>query len=449
VTNRRLRQTQKAWKHFMDSRNAVPSSFSIGYYSPGWPLTAFCNGIVTYVATIAPTLKAMGHQVSILAYQVVDSTQEESVYDIQQARASRSMPGRVVDRLWSRVAPRSASRHIARRSLLTIVRRAIAERGIEIIEMEESFGSARWVRQATSIPVCVRLHGPWFLNGTAAGVPDDGAFRKRVREEGRAIRVADAVTAPSRNVLEQVREFYGLALPEAEVIPPPTSPVPAAERWRLEDCNPKQVLFIGRFDRHKGGDLIIEAFGRVLQEVPEARLRFVGPDRGCIASDGRKWNLENFIRDRIPGALETDRVEWLGQAPQPYPALAQLRRGAMVSVICSRYENFPLTVLEAMALGCPIVAANAGGITEILQDGVNGLLHRAGNPSDIAAKIIHLLKNPAQAAELGRQAAADCERRFCLDVVASRMVEFYRRIISRQALLPRDQHGGDRPRPSL
>ena len=86
-----------------------------------------------------------------------------------------------------------------------------------------------------------------------------------------------------------------------------------------------------------------------------------------------------------------------------------------------------------MALGCPTIGANAGGIAEILDDGVNGLLHRAGDPSDIAAKIMDLLKNPGQAAELGRQAAADCERRYYPEVVAGQIVEFYRRVISRHA----------------
>ena len=101
----------------------------------------------------------------------------------------------------------------------------------------------------------------------------------------------------------------------------------------------------------------------------------------------------------------------------------------MITVICSRYENFPFAVIEAMALGCPIVAAKTGGIPEILQDGVNGLLHRSGEPSDVAAKIIHLLRNPPQAVQLGRQAAADCERRFYPDVVARRFADFYRRTI--------------------
>jgi glycosyltransferase involved in cell wall biosynthesis len=421
----------------VDLRNAAPSRLSIGYYSPGWPLAVFSNGVVTYVATLVPTLKAMGLQVTIIAGRVAEETFDESVYNPQQDQVSQSVGRRVIDGLWHRIAPRSAQRHLLRRSLSTTIRRAVLEQGIQIIEMEEAFGWAGWVRQVTSIPVCIRLHGPWILSGPALGVPEDDVFRQRVQDEGWAIRVVDAVTAPSRHVLEQVRDFYGLALPEAEVIPNPTWPVPVAQRWRLENCDPKQVLFVGRFDRHKGGDLIIEAFGRVLHDVPEARLCFVGPDKGCTLGNGRRWGLEDFVRDRVPGALESGRIEWLGR--QPSSALAELRRRAMVSVVCSRWENGPYTVLEAAAMGCPTVGAKAGGIAEIIQDNVNGLLHRAEDPSDIATKIIQLLKNPAQAAEVGHQAAVDCERRYYPDVVAERLVDFYRRVISRSAPLARNQ----------
>jgi glycosyltransferase involved in cell wall biosynthesis len=240
-----------------------------------------------------------------------------------------------------------------------------------------------------------------------------------------------AVSAPSRAVLERVRSYYGLQLPHAEVIPNPTLPVSPDHRWRLEECDPARVLFVGRFDRIKGGDLMIEAFGRVLQRIPRARLCFAGPDRGLIGDDGRAWKLEDFVRDRIPAALESGRVEWLGQ--QPFTALASLRRQAMVSVVCSRYESFPNTVTEAMALGCPIVAARAGGIPEAVHDSVNGLLHQPGDAGDLADKIVALLQDPVQAAKLGRRAAEDCERLFYPDVVASNLVAFYRRVIQRRA----------------
>jgi glycosyltransferase involved in cell wall biosynthesis len=239
------------------------------------------------------------------------------------------------------------------------------------------------------------------------------------------------VTASSSDVLERTRAHYGLALQNAEVIPTAIRPIPPADRWRPQDADPATVLFAGRFDRHKGGDLIIEAFGRVLRDVPQARLLFAGPDPGLIDDDGRRWHIEGFVDDRLPGARASGRVTLLGK--QPRSALDGLRRRAAVTVICSRYDNFPATVLEAAAMGCPIVAARIGGIPEIIRDGVDGLLHRAGDPDDLADRIIAMLTDPDRAAEFGRQAAARCEQEFHPVAVAEQMVAHFRRTRARAA----------------
>jgi hypothetical protein len=55
---------------------------------------------------------------------------------------------------------------------------------MQVFEMEETFGLARWVYQKSEIPVCVRLHSPWFLGGSAQGSPRDSAFHNRVYDEG-------------------------------------------------------------------------------------------------------------------------------------------------------------------------------------------------------------------------------------------------------------------------
>jgi glycosyltransferase involved in cell wall biosynthesis len=408
--------------------NALP--LSIGYLSPGWPLNAFPNGIVSYVADMADQLKKMGHQITIVAVDVVGKTEDTAVYNVQLARRDRHLFQRVLDGITYRIGPRWAVDQIWHRLFATVIRRAITEQGIQIFEMEESFGRAWSVHRAISIPLCVRLHGPWFLNGGADGVPDDRAFRQRVFAEGRAIAAANAVSSSSRDVLERTRAYYNLALHDAEVIYPPSCLVLPAEQWRLEDCNPKQVLFVGRFDRHKGGDLAIEAFGRVLREVPQAHLVFVGPDQGYTDSHGRSWNLERFARDRLPGALESGRITLLGQ--QPFSALAALRRKAMVTIVCSRYENAPRALIEAMSLGCPIVAARVGGIPEIFEDHRDGFLHRPEDPDDLSARIISLLNNPGYAAELGRSAADTCRRRFHPEIIARQTVEFYSRLARRR-----------------
>ena len=323
----------------------------------------------------------MGTRQPILADAVAEEYDNPEVYDLQKARTSisRQPMKRVMYGLWRKISAHPANSHLYRKALVTTMARAIAERRIQIVEMEETFGWARWLQQALSIPICVRLHGPWFQVGPALGFPNDAHFRNRVEQERKAILSADVVTAPSHDILEKTRAFYGLPLHDAEVIPNPAGPT--TEHWQLKYTDTKQLLFIGRFDRLKGGDLIINAFARVLQEVPEAKLWFIGPDRGCKTSDGRIWHIEEYVRHLLPGALEAKQVVWLG--PQPFSALASFRRRALVTVVCSRYENFPYSLIEAMALGCPLVAVHVGGIPEIVRDNSNGLLHQPGDPEDL------------------------------------------------------------------
>ena len=201
----------------MNRRASTGTHLSIGYYSPNWPIGASPNGVVNYVGFLSEQLEAMGHHTTILAEAVAEGDHAPGVYNLQEIRTTiaRNPVNRIMYGLWRRLAVHPANRHLYRRALVTTFHRAIAEHDLDIFEMEETFGWARWLRQTSPIPICVRLHGPWFLNGRALGVPEDEGFRRRVEEEGRAIRGADLITAPSRDVLEQTRAFYGLALEDA------------------------------------------------------------------------------------------------------------------------------------------------------------------------------------------------------------------------------------------
>ena len=355
---------------------------------------------------------------------MAEGMSDQSVYHLTHGKSQD-----ILVRIGYRVASRWTYAYLRRRAMLAVINRARVEQGIQVLEMEETFGEARFACQNGLIPVCVRLHGPWFLNGPAGGFPQDRAFHRRVFDEGRAIRAAYAVSAVSNDVLDRVRKFYGLALPDAEVIHGTTPAAPVGERWQLEGAEPKTVLFVGRFDRHKGADLIVDAFARVLQEIPDAQLWMVGLDLGLVDSHGRKWKIEEFVRDRLPGAIEGGRIRTVGF--QTSSELNRLRRKAMVTVVCSRYETFSSATLEALTMGCPTVAAKVGGIAEILRDGDTGLFHRLEDPVDLAAKILVLLSEPARAAEISRRAARDCEERFHPLVVAGRFAEFFGKVIDR------------------
>jgi glycosyltransferase involved in cell wall biosynthesis len=251
-----------------------------------------------------------------------------------------------------------------------------------------------------------------------------------VRVEGKVLEVVDGVTGPSRDVIARSRTYYGLPLAGAEAIPNPVRLVPADQQWRVEASDPDHIVFVGRFDRHKGGDTIIDAFALLLRDRPSTRLTFVGPDRG-LDRDGRHWSLPEYLEHRLPGALDDHRVRWLGRRPPS--DVAELRRRAAVTVMASRYETFAITVTEAMAAGCPLVATRAGGASELFEDGIHGRYVAPEDPEGMASALAWMLADPARSARMGAAAAEHCRRHYAPDIVAEQTLRFYRRVLAKRA----------------
>jgi len=109
-----------------------------------------------------------------------------------------------------------------------------------------------------------------------------------------------------------------------------------------------------------------------------------------------------------------------------------LRRQAYLTVVPSRYENFPLALAEALAFGCPTIAADAGGMPEILVRDRTGLLFRAGDAGDLARQIGELFNQPQRAAALAHEAAEDVARRLSPDLVARSTLAYYEEVLARR-----------------
>lgn len=415
----------------MTAENAPP--LAIALTCPAWPPDRVASGVVSYVADMAAGLRNLGHRPTILAQSIRGDAgggdPRDAPIDLGPMAGARGVAGRLGDRLLGRLDPQMRLDRSVCRGVVLGARRAVAERGAQLLEMEEAFGWPRRVAPRLGVPLVVRLHGPWFVNGPLRGAAEDAAFRRRVGRERAAILAADAISSPSREVLDRTRAYYGLPLDGAEVVANPGPVVPPERRWRLDACDPATILFVGRFDRHKGGDVLIDAFARVAARRPEARLRFVGPDPGLADDAGRAWTLPDYIKEHAGEALAAGRIDWRGQRPRA--EAAELRLRSMVTVIASRYETFGITVAEAMAQGCPLVATRAGAIPEIVDDGRTGLLCRPGDPGALAAAIERLLDSPGLAARLGAEAAEEAARNYHPDTLARRMAGFYRRVLER------------------
>jgi len=411
--------------HHNDAPTAVGDrALSVAFLTPAWPVDVAANGIVTYVDSIAAGMRRQGHTVCILSAYCHGSSSQPDIYPVK--RGAVSALAWIRDGLTIRINRSAALRERFCRALVNTARRAIAERGVQLLEMEETFGWIHDVKPHLPIPVVVRLHGPHFANGPVMRVPTDSAFHRRVRAEGLGIAIADGVSSPSRDILDQTREFYRLPLSDAAVIPYPGPDVSPEHCWSLAECDRSRLLFVGRFDRHKGGDVVIEAFRKVAQRFPHIRLCFAGPDDGVTDDQGRYWTLAKYLEERAPDVAK--RVDWLGQ--QPNSSLAELRRKAFATMVGSRYETFGIVVLEAMAYGCPLAATQTGGIAEIVEDGVNGVLARPGDPDDLASAILRLLEAPAFAAKLGRRAAEDATR-YHPDAIAHETALFHQSVLDR------------------
>jgi glycosyltransferase involved in cell wall biosynthesis len=373
----------------------------IAFWSPGWPLEKYQNGIVTYVHWMKRELEARGHRVSVFTSELDPSAAAPGIHLVRH---------RLSDRLQRRLRrlsrPQSAGHEtfafaaVIAAAILSVHRRT----PIQVIEMEESFGWFADVARRTRLPMLVKLHGPAFLTLVDEEVSDFG--REKIEREGRALRCAAVLTAPSVATLERTIERYHLAPAIRAHLANPLIMDADTPLWRLEACSGNTILFVGRFDLLKGGDVILKAFRAMLQVRPDLRLVFVGPDLGLPTRDGEHVRFAEYCQGLF-GSLR-DRVDYRGRLPNR--EIARLRPSAMVTVVASRWENQSYALLETMFQGCPLVSTDAGGCPESVVHGVTGRLAKSGDPDDFAAQILELIADPLAAQTLGAAA-----RRYVLE----------------------------------
>jgi glycosyltransferase involved in cell wall biosynthesis len=150
------------------------------------------------------------------------------------------------------------------------------------------------------------------------------------------------------------------------------------------------VVFAGRLSAEKGVDTLIEAIGR-LGRAGRLSVAGEGPERARL--------------EALSGEVAPGRVRFLGRLGKA--DMVSLLRSATVVAVPSRwYENQPMIVLEALALGVPVVASDMGGLPELVETGVNGALVPPEDDEALAVALAALLDHPRQALEMGRAARA-------------------------------------------
>lgn len=221
----------------------------------------------------------------------------------------------------------------------------------------------------------------------------DGGLRVRFLRATRnaAVRRASSVFTPSAYLREIVLR-WGFPAEHVSVIPNPAPEVPALpprEALRRELGMEGPTLgFAGRLMAAKALDVVLEALTR----LPEVALVIVGdgPDRAPLEWHSAALGLG-------------DRVRFLGSRPRD--DVLRMLSAVDVAVLSSRWENFPHLVVEALAVGTPVIATAVGGVPEVIRDGENGLLVPAGDAEALAVAIRRLLEEDGLRDRLAAAAA--------------------------------------------
>jgi phosphatidyl-myo-inositol alpha-mannosyltransferase len=196
--------------------------------------------------------------------------------------------------------------------------------------------------------------------------------------------------------------------------------IPAEPLPRYSGGHPS-ILFLGRLEKRKGFEFLLEAFGRVRLLMPDAQLLVTGAFG--------KEDKEPFVREaRRQGIHGVHFIGYVSEEDKP----RYFRTCDVVCVPSIRNESFGIILLEAMAAGKPLVASDIPGYRSVLTNDKEGLLVEPGDSQALAHALITLLRTPEARARMGREGLRTALN-FTWEKVGVRVLDYYSELIERKA----------------
>lgn len=235
----------------------------------------------------------------------------------------------------------------------------------------------------------------------------------------------DLVISPTKSLADTLK-MHGLESP-VEIIPNPIDTKlfqPATSRKSKEEAKKslgikgKSLVYMGRVSYEKNIDQAIQAFALAAEKNPEIKFFIVGegPERTKLEALARRLGIKEKVI--FTGFLRGYKLTRALQASEMF-------------VTASQSENMPISILEAMACGLPIIAVSALGIPEIVKNGVNGFLSVPGQPKEMARNILELFeKNDLW--EKFSLASRELSLTYSREKIAELHEAAYRRVVNRE-----------------
>jgi glycosyltransferase involved in cell wall biosynthesis len=342
-----------------------------------------------FLHLLARELPARGFAPTVVAPAADGAPREATIDGVRVLRFRYAAPGRQT-LAYTGEMHRQALRHPARfAAFLRSMRRAVAD---AVAAERPAVIHAHWwapsglasspVAARERIPLAVSLHGTDVR--LLANVPIARPIARRVLAQAQAI-------LPVSSALLREVERLRLGGAPRDVLPMPADPATFHPGGGGEE-GPPEFVVAARLTRQKRVDLAIRAMALV-EAAPGPRLHVAGdgPERASLASLARSSGLGD--RGVFHGMMEPED-------------LAALFRRSRAVVLPSVGEGYGLALVEGALCGAPGIGARSGGIQDLVEDGVTGLLFEPGRVEELAAALGRLAADPGLARELGERARA-------------------------------------------
>ena len=283
------------------------------------------------------------------------------------------------------------------------VKQLMLNDGIQVIDSPVWMVDGVVTAVSGDLPVVVR---PQTAGRQIAALQKDHDTDSRlVGEMEQALIERAAFLVPnSRATLEAIQTVYGVVPEDGRtmIVPHGIVPVPDEEVRPLDLQRASEtltVLYVGRLEKRKGILDLFQAIPRVLKQFPGARFVIAGGDNSLPDGFRRRTGMDYPAYFAHKYTRFASYVQFMGRVSED--TLQSLYQSCDLFVAPSLYESFGLIYLEAMNYAKPVIGCRAGGIPEVIDHGVTGLLVEPSAPRALAETILSLLRSPANLHEMG------------------------------------------------
>ena len=295
--------------------------------------------------------------------------------------------------------------------------RLLRDERIDVLHSHK-FGSNVWaaaLAPLARVPVLVAHEHTWSFEGQPL---------RRFLDRELIARSSEAFLAVSREDRRRMIEVERIPPDAVTFVPNGIDPVPAGDGGRVRrelgiEARTPVAGAVAVLRPQKALDVLLRAVAALTGEFPALRVLVAGegPERAALEALAAELGV-------------ADRVTLLGQRSDVPDLLAALD----MAVSSSSFEGTPLAMMEYMDAGLPVVATRVGGVPDLIDDGVHGLLVEPGDPASLAAAMAELLRDPERARAMGERGRERRRSEFSIEATVRRLERLYEDLAARRGV---------------